>query len=87
MRSVRRELPPRGGLKGKQANSYYTEAESQSDNKIVVSSIRKVLPSRTTIGVDLYRTINAKRGLGEGDLLAKLVTRAIATANPTPDEA
>ena len=71
-----RKDPPRSGRKKKQAKSNI-EVESQSDSKIVASSKRRVSPSRTHFGVDLWETLNAKRSRC-GDLRAKLLAK-IAT--------
>ena len=79
MRAVRREASPRGGSKGKQALSYYNEAESQGDSQTVVLGRRKVPPSRVDSSVDLRHALNAKQSRGKGDLQAILVAKAVAT--------
>ncbi|GFS46105.1 hypothetical protein Acr_00g0100220 [Actinidia rufa] len=78
VRAIRREASPRGGSKGKQALSYYNEAESQGDSQTVVLGRRKVPPSRVDSSVDLRHALNTKQSRGKGDLQAILVAKAMA---------
>ncbi|GFZ01607.1 damaged DNA binding 2 [Actinidia rufa] len=52
VRLVRQKNALRGGLKEKQANSYYTEIESQNDSKIVATGRRK-LTAKVAIAIKI----------------------------------
>ncbi|GFY95201.1 hypothetical protein Acr_10g0005860 [Actinidia rufa] len=73
-RSVRQELPPWGGSKGKHAQSSYDEVESQSSSRD-----RGNKQAKGSTEPNYHRHGPLPR---EGDLQAKLVARAATVANP-----
>ena len=70
-RVVGREATPWGGSKGKWTLSHYDETKSHGNSRIVASGTRKDPPRGDNSGVDLQRTLNAKKGWKEGTPWAK----------------